>query len=349
MLSPFGASSERSRTTLAVLTLVVAGTAAFALSGTLGDYGLNAGATVFAYIALAEGWNILAGMSGQISLGVGAFVGVGAYSMGLLMVHADVGWFLGILVAAGAATVLGMVLAVPLLRLRGDYFAIGTLAAALALQAWLLNWQFAGGSSGISIPINSVPSFTTLYQVGVIVAVIGVGTAIIVRESKFGLRLLAVREHEDAAASLGVNTWRQRFAALALSSSLMGLAGGTFALLQVSFEPNGMLGLNWTIAALLMVIIGGSGTIVGPIAGAIFVYYVIDTQLASYPAISLFVEGGLLVAIVRFAPRGIVPLGFDGARAAISTIRCRFRSRAVARHSSPSLLHDGPSIKGPPL
>lgn len=296
--------------------LVAAGVVAFALGGTLGDYGLNLGATLFAYVVLAEAWNILAGLSGQVSLGVGAFVGVGAYAMGLLMVHDGLGWLPGLVVATAAGGALALALAVPLLRLRGDYFAVGTLAASLALQAWLLNWSFAGGSSGISIPIAAVPSLLALYEIGVVVAVIGVGTAIVVRGSRFGLRLLAVREHEEAAASLSVDTRRQRLYALVVSSLLMGLAGGTFALLQVSFEPNGMLGLNWTISALLMVVVGGTGTILGPIAGAIFVYYVVATELANYPTASFFLEGGLLVLIVRFAPRGVVPLVFDGVRAA---------------------------------
>ncbi len=121
-----------------------------------------------------------------------------------------------------------------------------------------------------------------------------------------------------------------RAGALVLSSTLTGLAGGAFALMQLSFEPNGMVGMNWTIWALMMVVIGGFGTIIGPIAGAVFVYYVVATELASYPTLGLFIEGALLILIVRFAPRGIVPLVADGIKAGISRWRPAQQDRPEA-------------------
>jgi ABC-type branched-subunit amino acid transport system ATPase component/ABC-type branched-subunit amino acid transport system permease subunit len=320
----------RGRTLASLAALLVATAAALAVSGSLSRSALNIGGTLFVYIALAEAWNILAGLSGQVSLGVGAFVGVGAYSMGLVMVHDGFGMLAGLAVAAGAGGLLGLLLVVPLLRLRGDYFAVGTLAAALALQAWLLNWNFAGGSTGLSLPIAGVPSLEGLYQLGVVVGVLGIGAAVVVRGSRFGLRLLAIRDHEGAAATLGVNTWRMRAGALVLSSTLTGLAGGAFALMQLSFEPTGMVGMNWTIWALMMVVIGGFGTIIGPIAGAVFVYYVVATELASYPTLGLFIEGALLILIVRFAPRGIVPLVADGIKAGTSRWRPAQQDRPEA-------------------
>ena len=313
----------REQTAAALLLLIAAGAVALAIAGSLSLNALNVGGTLFIYIALAQAWNILAGFGGQVSLGVGAFVGVGAYTMGLLMAHDGVGVIPGLAVAAGAGGLLGLLLAVPLLRLRGDYFAVGTLAAALALQAFLLNWNYAGGSTGLSLPVGAVPSLTGLYRLGVVVGVIGTASAVLVRGSKFGLRLLAIREHEQAAAALGVNTWRMRASALVLSSTLMGLAGGAFGITQISFEPTGMLGTNWTIWALMMVVIGGFGTIAGPVAGAVFVYYVVNTELASYPTVGLFIEGALLIVIVRFAPRGVVPLATGGAKAVVARLRAR--------------------------
>ena len=338
----------RGRTLASLVALLVAAAAAVAVSGSLSRSALNIGGTLFVYIALAEAWNILAGLSGQVSLGVGAFVGVGAYSMGLVMVHDGFGMLAGLAVAAGAGGLLGLLLVVPLLRLRGDYFAVGTLAAALALQAWLLNWNFAGGSTGLSLPIAGVPSLEGLYQLGVVVGVLGIGAAVVVRGSRFGLRLLAIREHEEAAATLGVNTWRMRAGALVLSSTLTGLAGGAFALMQLSFEPNGMVGMNWTIWALMMVVIGGFGTITGPIAGAVFVYYVVATELASYPTLGLFIEGALLILIVRFAPRGIVPLVVDGVKAGISRWRpaAARTSRAAPARTPPEAAE--PLARRPP-
>ena len=311
----------RGQTSASLVTLLVATAVALAVTNGLSPNALNIGGTLFIYIALAEAWNILAGLSGQVSLGVGAFVGVGAYAMGLVMVHDGFGMLAGLAVAAAAGALLSLLLTVPLLRLRGDYFAVGTLAAALALQAWLLNWNFAGGSTGLNLPVAGIPGLGGLYQLGVVVGALGIGAAVLVRGSRFGLRLLAIREHEGAAATLGVNTWRMRAGALLLSGTLTGLAGGAFALMQLSFEPNGIVGMNWTIWALMMVVIGGFGTITGPIAGAIFVYYVVATELASYPTLGLFIEGTLLILIVRFAPRGVVPLVADGVKAGWSRWR----------------------------
>ena len=320
----------RGQTLASLVTLLVATAAALAVTNSLSRNALNVGGTLFVYIALAEAWNILAGLSGQVSLGVGAFVGVGAYSMGLVMVHDGFGTLAGLAVAAGAGALLSLLLVVPLLRLRGDYFAVGTLAAALALQAWLLNWNFAGGSTGLNLPVAGIPGLGGLYQLGVVVGALGIGVAVLVRGSRFGLRLLAIREHEGAAATLGVNTWRMRAGALLLSGTLTGLAGGAFALMQLSFEPTGIVGMNWTIWALMMVVIGGFGTITGPIAGAIFVYYVVATELASYPTLGLFIEGALLILIVRFAPRGVVPLVVDGVKAGISHWRPASPDRPTA-------------------
>jgi branched-chain amino acid transport system ATP-binding protein len=317
MAEPWG----RGQTSASLATLLVATAVALAVTNGLSPNALNIGGTLFIYIALAEAWNILAGLSGQVSLGVGAFVGIGAYAMGLVMVHDGFGMLAGLAVAAAAGALLSLLLVVPLLRLRGDYFAVGTLAAALALQAWLLNWNFAGGSTGLNLPVAGIPGLGGLYQLGVVVGALGIGAAVLVRGSRFGLRLLAIREHEGAAATLGVNTWRMRAGALVLSGTLTGLAGGAFALMQLSFEPNGIVGMNWTIWALMMVVIGGFGTITGPIAGAIFVYYVVATELASYPTLGLFIEGALLILIVRFAPRGVVPLVVDGVKAGISRWR----------------------------
>ena len=334
----------RERTLGALALLAVATVAALIGAGALNRDGLNIAGTLFVYIALAEAWNILAGLSGQVSLGVGAFVGTGAYALGLVMVHAGAGLLAGLVVAAAAGGLLGLILTVPLLRLRGDYFAVGTLAAALALQAWLLNWNFAGGSTGLSLPVDGIPSLAGLYYLGLAVGVLGVGAAVLVRGSRFGLRLLAIREHEEAAATLGVNTWRMRAAALVLSSVLMGLAGGAFAVMQLSFEPTGMVGMNWTIWALMMVVIGGFGTITGPIAGAVFVYYVVATELASYPTLGLFIEGALLIVIVRFAPRGIVPLVVDGIKAGVAARR---RARPGQPESAAPAAGAGPAARPP--
>lgn len=277
-------------------------------------YQLDIATTLLAFIALAQSWNILAGFSGQFSLGASAFVGTGAYATGLVQIHLGLSFAVAMVIAAVSGGVLAAVLAWPLLRLRGDYFTIGTLAAALALQAWMFNWAFAGGSTGISLPIDAVPGPVPVYRVACVVAGLVMATAYFVARSAFGLRLRAVRDHEGAATGLGISAFGHRLAALLVSGVLMGLVGGVVALQQVSFEPAGMLGIEWTINALLMTIVGGLGTLIGPVIGALVVYYLLTKQLASYQSLSIVIEGALLIVIVRFAPRGLWPLLVSGVR-----------------------------------
>ncbi len=271
-------------------------------------YQLDIFTTLLAFIALAQSWNILAGYGGQVSLGVSAFVGTGAYSAALLELHAGLGYPLGILAATVAGAVLAAVLAVPLLRLRGDYFSIGTLSAALALQALAVNWAFVGGSTGLTLPEAGIPGPVENFQLACGIAGVAMAVTYLVAHSSFGMRLKAVRDNEPAAVGLGVSAFRHRLGALLMSGALSGLTGGLLAMQQVSFEPGGMLGLGWTVNALLMTIVGGIGTILGPVIGAVAVYYLLTKQLESLQTVSVIIEGVLLLVIVRFAPRGIWPL-----------------------------------------
>ncbi|MFC5034658.1 branched-chain amino acid ABC transporter permease [Streptomyces sp. So13.3] len=290
------------------LALALLALAATQLTGQLSRYQLDIVTTLLEYVALAQAWNILAGYSGQVSLGVSAFVGTGAYAATLLEIHAGIGFVIGLLAALAAGGALALLLALPLLRLRGDYFSIGTLVAALALQAWALNWDFAGGSTGLTLPLDALPDPVQLFQLACLVAGLSMTVAFTVAYSRFGLRLKAVRDNEAAATGLGVSATRHRLAALVISGALSGLAGGLIAMQQVSFEPTGLLGMNWTINALVMTTVGGIGTVIGPLIGAIAVYYLLTKQLESYQTISVIMEGALLLVIVRFAPRGLWPL-----------------------------------------
>ena len=284
--------------------------------------------SLLSFVALAQSWNILAGFAGQVSLGTSAFVGSGAYAAGLLALHAHVGFAVAMAGAAVTGMVLAAVLAFPLLRLRGDYFAVGTLAAALALQAWVINWGYAGGSTGLSLPLSAAPDPVVVFQLSCLVAAIAMIVACLIRYSAFGNRLRAVRDNEEAAVGLGVSAFRHRFAALVVSGGLAGLAGGLLALQQISFEPVGMLGLGWTVNALIMTIVGGIGTVFGPAIGAIIVYYLLTEQLQHYQTLSIVIEGVLLIVVVRFAPRGVWDLMIRGARALVRLVRPSARSAA---------------------
>jgi len=299
--------------TAAALLLALAAGLAFAP-------GLDPGAqdlvtTLLVYLTVAQAWNILSGFAGQISLGAAAFVATGAYTAGLVLVHTSIGWVAAVALAGIVAGLLAVVLAVPLLRLRGDYFSIGTLAAAIAVQALLTNWNWAGGAAGMTLPIDRIPTGATLLRLAVVVAGVGMGLAAYVRYSAFGLRLAALRDNEHAAASLGVAVYGHRFAALVSSSIVTGMAGAVVAYQYVAVSPAGVASINWSLNAVLMTLVGGAGSLVGPVLGTTVVYYGLTRMLQDFQVLSLLVEGILLVVIVKFAPAGLWALVVRATRA----------------------------------
>lgn len=310
----------------AALVLAVIGAS---LAGGISYYRLNVVTSILELVVLAAAWNLLGGFGGLFSLGASAFVGSGAYASVLIELHMGVNFYLALLGGLVVGTVLAGLLAIPLLRLRGDYFTIGTIAAALAIQAWALNSSVTGGSSGLSFPIAGLPTPQNMYRIACIITGIAVATSFAVAYSGFGMRMKAVRDDEGAATALGVSAVRYRLAALLINGALSGLAGTLIGMQQVSFEPNGMLGINWSANALLMTIVGGVGTIVGPILGVVVVYYGLTLQLESYQELSQVIEGALLVVIVRFAPGGLWPAVLDAWTWALTHLK-RHRRRQPA-------------------
>ncbi len=312
--SPSGAWRTRLRSPgalpfrYAAALLVVLTALALAVAGGIDPYQRDVLTSLLLYVTLAQAWNILAGFGGQVSLGISGFVGTGAYASGLLLLHTSAGYLTTIVAGAAVGAVLAGVLAFPLLRLRGDYFAIGSLAAALALQAAVLNWSFAGGSTGLNLPIAATPTPQVLFALAIVVAGIGVLAALVVQRSSFGLRLMAVRDNEPAATGLGVSSFGHKATALVLSSALAGTVGALVALQQASFEPGGAFSISWTLNALLMTVVGGVATVLGPVVGAVLIYYGVTKQLAGYQTAGLVIEGLLLIAVVRLAPQGLWPL-----------------------------------------
>jgi branched-chain amino acid transport system permease protein len=312
--------------------LLAATIAALAFAGGLSDYSLDLGVTLLAYLTIAVAWNILGGYGGQISLGSAAFVGTGGYTSGLLLLHTGLSWPLTLVAAAVVSGALAVVLSFALLRLRGDYFAVGSLAAAIALQAFVLNWSWAGGATGIVLPLN-IPLGIDLFRVAVVVAALSLACGLYVSRSRFGLRLTAVRDNEPAASGLGVSVYRHRLGALVLASVLTGLAGAVIAFQSTAISPDGMFGLVWSLNALLMTIVGGAGTFAGPIIGVIVVYYGLTKQFESTQTLSTVIEGALIIIVVRFAPGGIWPLL---ARLASRAGALRTRGASGGRPDGPS-------------
>lgn len=270
----------------------------------LGDYWQQLGFRTLIYLTLAEGWNLMAGSAGLVSLGVSCFVGLGAYvAFGLLNAF---GLPLPVVLCAsalaGAALACGVSPA--LFRLRGLYFTVGTLALAELLRLIMVNVSAFGGATGIFLK-DDPPALPVLFRYALVVALVASLVISACTGTRASVILRAVRDDEDAAAQMGVRPFRVKLGAFVLASALAAMAGSVQAVKLGAIEPYGMFGLQWSIDALTMVIIGGVGLRLGPLVGAIFVI-ALGEALADYPAAHIAIAGVILIVLIRFAPRGAV-------------------------------------------
>ena len=269
-------------------------------------YGLTVAFSLFNYATIAQAWNLIGGYGGQFSLGHALFVGVGSYSLAVLLLHTAAPLWLSILLSGLIATVIAAVAALPLLRLRSVYFAVGSLGIALAGTSWMINWTFTKQTEGLGLPTSKATlDFGQLYYLAAALVVASTITAAVLVRGRFGLRLMAIRDDEDAAAELGVDAFRVKLAAFTISAFFTGLAGALVALQKVQIEPVSAFSLNWTINMINMTVIGGLATLSGPFVGAVIVYG-IQQLLQSYGSLATLISGILLIVIISVAPGGLV-------------------------------------------
>ncbi len=297
------APSAMRRLVLGLLILALVVVAALVPRFVTRDDILNLLFQVCLFITLAQSWNILAGFAGQTSLGHAAFFGIGALVTRPLWLG-GVPFFLALLLGGLASAAFALVIGVPTFRLRGAYFAIGTLGVAEVLRITVAR-QFPLITS---LPGPEIANYNldSRYYLALGVALATTGIAAALRYSALGLGLEAVREDEEAARATGVSILAHKLLALGLSSLLAGLAGGVFAYQQASYYPAAPFGASWTFDALLIAYIGGLGTIVGPIIGAIF-FIVVQQQLSlSLQESYQIIFGILFIIVVLVFPGGLV-------------------------------------------
>ena len=298
---------RREATAIGIVTVV-----ALALVPRLGSNALEdllLRTLVFAILAIS--WNLLAGYAGQISLGHAAFFGIGAYGSawlttpggaglpGWLATHPIVAIVVGGLAAALLATVVGL----PMFRLRGHYFAIGTLALGTIIQIVLNNSRtISGGATGYYVQNDF--GATGVYYVAIVAVVAIFVATYYMKNGRLGLGMQAVRDDEDAANTLGANPLRYKMWAFIVSSFFAGVAGGLYAQYALYLNPSSTLGVGWTIDSLVIVILGGMGTMLGPLVGTV-IFILIDEILADLAgALATTLEGLLIVLFVIFIPMG---------------------------------------------
>ena len=285
-----------------------------------GTYFQHLGFLTFLFIILSVGWNLVGGYAGQVSFGHVVFFGIGAYTTAILWLR-GIPQLLTIPLAGIVAALYGLLWGWPCLRLRGPYFSIATIGVGEATRLLALNLEnLTGGAGGLTLP---TPEDIHFYLAGFyyLAFLLMVGSLLIsawVRNSRFGLGLFAIRMDEDAAEALGVHAFRYKILALLLSGFLVGLAGSLYAQYILYIDPGTVFGFSMSVNMILMPIIGGIGTLWGPVLGAVIFTVIQDRIMTlslnlwgfSFKLVQfhLLVYGALLVLIILFEPRGLVGL-----------------------------------------
>jgi len=265
---------------------------------------------------LAQAWNVLGGFGGQFSFGHALSFGVGAYCHVMLQLHAGCNPWVALPLAMLASALVGAFVGGLSFRygLKGSYFALVTLAFAEVFRIVTLSLSWTGGGVGLMLPLSESPAnmqFST--RAGYVWLMLGLVTLALIctawlRHSRFGAYLQAVRDNEDAASAVGVNPFRIKLAAIILSGAFMGAGGAFYAQVFQYIDPGLAFGPHTSVEALVGAIVGGMGTLWGPVLGALALHVLADVTrnlLGQLPGINMVVYGAVLVLIVMFLPRGI--------------------------------------------
>ena len=270
----------------------------------------------FTYLALAQSWNLVAGYTGQISLGIHAFFGFGAYVMAIGWREGLIGYLdpFGMFLSGLGPAVLAIVIGIPLLsKLRGDYFALGTLGLGEILRTiFIQGGAFTGGSAGLMMPSSAYISMTPYYYIALLLAVFATAVTYLMVHSTVGWALIAVRDDETAAAANGINVLMFKVLAFAVGAFMAGLCGSLQAYYLFHIHPQNFFGLNWTLYPILMCIMGGSGTLTGPVIGVLFLTAVFELAKIWLPEIHPIISGALIIAAILFLPEGFARIKLFG-------------------------------------
>ncbi len=266
-------------------------------------------------VVFASSINIITGYTGYVSFGHIVFLGLGGYIAFFLMLNFSMNFVLAALIAGLAASAFAFLLGIPILRLRGAYFALATIGINEAVQSFVNNFEPFGGSIGMTFNLALYDTYggpknagQYAYYAMVVVALLTVATSYLIKKSKFGLGLMAIREDQDAAQVLGINPARYKIMAYVISAFFPALAGAILYFKNGTIEPEAAFPLLSSIEGLVMMMLGGYGTVSGPIVGAVVYDRLRATLLTSdiFSSLHLFIAGVLLLLIVLFVTAGVV-------------------------------------------
>lgn len=268
---------------------------------------------IFMFVALAQAWNLIGGFAGYASFGQVVFFGIGGYFTAVAMSHWHFSFWTSLVLSGVVAAALGALIGVPLLRLKGHYFAIATLGVAEGMREVVTNLpDLTGGGAGITLPTVGKDATTPylgndgFYLLFLGLAALAVLVGGLVSRNKFGYALKAIHQDEDAAAAMGINTTRTKVMTFALSGFLTGLVGATYAFQQVTIFPERLFDVDITVLMVIMVVIGGSGTVLGPLIGAVVLQFLSEYLRENYTSVHTFLLGAIIILAVVLLPQGAV-------------------------------------------
>jgi branched-chain amino acid transport system permease protein len=257
------------------------------------------------WVVLSESFNIFAGLTGYVNFGHVVFYGTGGYVGALLMANAHTSPYLAVLAGGLGSALLALGISLPTTRLRGAYFAIATLSINEAMFVIFDNWDAVGSAPGFTLPISYYQPIQQYYAM-VAVAVLCVVVMYLLTRSRFGVALQAIRQQESTANSIGINAAYYKTVTLIISGFFAGMAGA-LAIWQITIiDPPSAFDVTITVTSISMAMLGGLGTVVGPIIGGAILYELTDYLGLSYPFIHLIVLGLIIVGVVLVIPDGIV-------------------------------------------
>jgi branched-chain amino acid transport system permease protein len=263
---------------------------------------------IIMFVVLAQSWNFIGGFTGYSAFGNVAFFGIGAYTTGLLLLAGQPFW-LGLLAGMFVAGLFAFLLGLPVLRLRGHYFAIATLGTAEALREFVAVRDVGGGGGGlISLPLPGLDAYVGFFYAFVGLSLLCLLLTVFLTRSRFGYALIAIRESEQAAEALGVPTYRYKVGAFVLSALPTALAGGLYAYWSTGFDPDTVFNVGITVEMVLLTVLGGAGTILGPILGAMAFEYASSQLQSSGFSLHNTLLGLSIIIVTIFLPQGILRL-----------------------------------------
>ena len=276
---------------------------------------------IFLHAIMAQSWNVIAGMSGQISLGHALFFGIGAYSSAVLFTNFGISPWVGLLAGMALAAVIAAAIGIPTLHLSGHYFAIATLLIGISFQIIFQRWEWVGAASGIWLPLDrSAPWFSLqfhktklpYYYLTFVACALSFAVVWFLQRRRLGMRLLAVRDEPEAAASLGIDVSRHKVIAFMISGAMMAAAGTLFAQYVLIVDPDRVFSFEISVLALLMAVLGGVGTLWGPAVGALILVPLSELTRTWFGgtggAVDLMIYGILILAVCIYRPRGLLSL-----------------------------------------